>query len=75
MGLRRVWRYQRGNQNPLMEKEQTTQSVFFSYIDVFLGNILSKNSYTYGHNEKLCGQCGLWAFKVYYDMTDGIMYI
>ena len=25
MGLRRVWRYQRGNQNPLMEEEQTTQ--------------------------------------------------
>ena len=24
-GLRRVWRYQRGNQNPYIEEEQTTQ--------------------------------------------------
>ena len=25
MSLRRVWRYQRGNQNPYIEEEQTTQ--------------------------------------------------
>ena len=25
IGLRRVWRYQRGNQNPYIEEEQTTQ--------------------------------------------------
>ena len=24
-GLRRVWKYQRGNQNPYIEEEQTTQ--------------------------------------------------
>jgi len=26
MARRRVWRYQRGNQNPYKEEEQTTQS-------------------------------------------------
>ena len=25
MTIRRVWRYQRGNQNPYIKKEQTTQ--------------------------------------------------
>jgi len=25
LGLRRVWSYQRGNQNPYIEEEQTTQ--------------------------------------------------
>jgi len=27
--IRRVWRYQRGNQNPYIEEEQTTQWHFF----------------------------------------------
>ena len=32
----------------------------FSYIDVFLGNLLSRNNYTYAHNEELCDQWRLW---------------
>ena len=32
----------------------------FSYIDVFLGSLLSSNNYTYAHNEELWDQWRLW---------------
>jgi len=43
----------------------------FSYIDVFLGNLLSRNHYTYAHNDELCVLCRLWNLNLSHISVEG----